>query len=114
MALVLIALVRLPSILTAVPVVVTTSVPTISSVTANPSPVCSGANSTLTATYSTAPAYCSPTHSLSTSGCFYGVISNVTFNTLNSSPACISVAPSYNNNAIVSGCYNSYYITEGV
>ena len=37
--------------------------------------------------------YCQPTYSSGTSGCFYGVISNVSLNTLSHAPACLSAAP---------------------
>ena len=43
--------------------------------------------------------YCTPTHTYGTSGCFYGVITNVQLNTLNSSPACLNAAPYYFLNA---------------
>ena len=37
--------------------------------------------------------YCSPTYTSGTSGCFYGVITNVSLNTLNHNPPCLSTAP---------------------
>jgi len=65
--------------------------------------------------------YCTPTHSTGTSGCFYGVISNVTINTLNSSPACISSSPYYalnaatgtNTTSLVGGATYTLSITSG-
>jgi len=37
--------------------------------------------------------YCVPTSTNGTSGCFYGVISNVTINTLNHNPPCLNAQP---------------------
>ena len=51
--------------------------------------------------------YCQPIHTYGTSGCFYGVISNVQLNTLNSSPACLNAAPYYLQNAPIGNATTS-------
>jgi len=37
--------------------------------------------------------YCTPSYTSGTLGCFYGVINNVTLNTLNHNPACLNASP---------------------